>query len=193
MLNIVFSSTKGSKRLFLVSMQLVKEQVAPVFPGWLWTATKQARKQLPFPPRLNSCQYSIKIKKLRSGESTLRSKISRKDLGYERTESSMKKALALLEELRPLTSRLKAGNYHDLMRVLESLNIFLVATLVTVASLQRRETRWGGNLIAPRGDFPNPDPQWAKRTVVLRKGPAHEYDIRFEIRLTEKSEESIVN
>jgi adenylylsulfate reductase subunit A len=114
-------------------------------------------------------------------------------VGFERTESSMKKALALLEELRPLTSRLKAGNYHDLMRVLESLNIFLVATLVTVASLQRRETRWGGNLIAPRGDFPNPDPQWAKRTVVLRKGPAHEYDIRFEIRLTEKSEESIVN
>ncbi len=107
-------------------------------------------------------------------------------VGFERTEASMKKALGLLDDLAPMLKQLKAANYHDLMRVLESQNVYLVAKLVTVAALERKETRWGGNLIAPRGDYPQPDPKWKKQMVVLKKGE-NDVDILTEIRSSEEN------
>jgi adenylylsulfate reductase subunit A len=106
-------------------------------------------------------------------------------VGFERTESSMKKALDLLDDLAPLIQELKATNYHELMRALEAQNVYTVAKLVTVASLERKETRWGGNLIAPRGDYPEPDPKWGRQMVVLEKGKT-EHDILTEIRPSEE-------
>jgi adenylylsulfate reductase, subunit A len=90
--------------------------------------------------------------------------------GFERTEESMKTALTLLDKLEPLLGRMRASNFHELMRALESQNIFTVARLVATAALQRKETRYGGNLIAPRGDYKDADPKWASRVVVLRRG-----------------------
>lgn len=112
-------------------------------------------------------------------------------VGFERTEASMKKASMLLEEFEPMLHRLKASNYHELMRTLEAQNIYLVARLVTAASMQRKETRWGGNLISPRGDYPDPDPKWAKLIVVLKRGES-EQEILTETRPSEKSEENLI-
>jgi adenylylsulfate reductase subunit A len=91
-------------------------------------------------------------------------------VGFERTESSMKKATIMLDDLAPLIGQLKAENFHDLMRALESQNVYIVAKLVTKASLERKETRWGGNLISPRGDYPEPDSSWGNKIIVLKKG-----------------------
>jgi adenylylsulfate reductase subunit A len=90
-------------------------------------------------------------------------------VGFERTEKSMREALVLLDKLSPLLNKLKARNFHDLMRALESHNVYTVARLVTNAALERKETRWGGNLIAPRGDYPEPSIEWGNRLVVLKK------------------------
>lgn len=92
------------------------------------------------------------------------------NVGFERTEASMRKAAADLERLRPQLDTLKVDNLHDLMRALESSNIYVVANLVTQASIERKETRWSGNLIAPRGDYPKPVDGWGRKIVVLKKG-----------------------
>ena len=92
------------------------------------------------------------------------------DVGFERTDASMRKAMVELEKLRPVLSKLKADNFHDLNRALESHNVYLVATLVARASLERKETRWSGNLISPRGDYPKPVEEWGHKIVVLKKG-----------------------
>ena len=116
--------------------------------------------------------------------------IMSRDVGFERTEASMKKALGLLDELFQMSQELKVSNYHDLMRCLESQNIYLVARLVTVASSERKETRWGGNLIAPRGDYPEQDPRWAKLMVVLKRGRSDD-EILTETRPSEKEEKEV--
>ena len=90
-------------------------------------------------------------------------------VGFERTATSMKTALILLDEITPMASNLKASSFHELLRALESQNILVVAKIVTHSSLERKETRWGGNLIAPRGDYPKPDPEWGSRMVVVKK------------------------
>ncbi|MGI0079782.1 MAG: FAD-binding protein [Nitrososphaerales archaeon] len=113
------------------------------------------------------------------------------NVGFERTEASMKKAVGFLDELVPMSQELKASNYHDLMRCLESQNIYLVARLVTVASIQRKETRWGGNLIAPRGDYSDSDPKWARLIIVLKRGKS-DSEVLTETRPSEKAEEEIV-
>lgn len=105
-------------------------------------------------------------------------------VGFQRTESSMKEALNLLDEMAPVLGKMKADNYHELMRTLEACNIYTVARVVTVASLQRKETRWGGAMIAPRGDFPAPDMMWANKIVVLTKGVS-EADVKAETRVVE--------
>lgn len=92
------------------------------------------------------------------------------DVGFERTDASMKRAIVSLEKLRPSLNELKADNFHDLMRALESQNVYLVANLVSRASMERKETRWSGNLISPRGDYPKPTDEWRHRIVVLKKG-----------------------
>jgi succinate dehydrogenase/fumarate reductase flavoprotein subunit len=113
-------------------------------------------------------------------------------VGFERTENSMKKALTLLDALKPLTQRIKAENYHYLLRALECVNIYLVARLVTIASIQRKETRWGGNLICPRGDYPNPNPEWAKKVVVLRRGERNDHAVNVEIRDLRVGKEEVI-
>ena len=90
-------------------------------------------------------------------------------VGFERTATSMKTALILLDEITPMASNLTASSFHELLRALESQNILDVAKVVTHSSLERNETRWGGNLIAPRGDYPKPDPEWANKMVVVKK------------------------
>jgi adenylylsulfate reductase, subunit A len=106
-------------------------------------------------------------------------------VGFERTEESMRKAVTLLDQLALVVNDLKAENYHDLMRALESQNIYVVAKLVTCASLERKETRWGGNLIAPRGDFPDPVPEWGNKIIVLKKeNRKDDTKIKTEIRLS---------
>jgi adenylylsulfate reductase subunit A len=109
-------------------------------------------------------------------------------VGFERTEESMKKAETLLKKLEPELNDLKASNYHDLMRALESQNIYVVARLVTQASLERKETRWGGNLIAPRGDFPHPGQEWANKIVVLKQDQGDKAKIRTEVRILKTTE-----
>ena len=110
------------------------------------------------------------------------------NVGFERTDESMRRAVKLLDQLTPLAGKLKAENYHDLMRALESQNVYQVAKLVTRASLERKETRWGGNLIAPRGDYPEPDERWGRRVIVLKRGSS-DSEILVEIRAIDEEDQ----
>ncbi|MDH2901673.1 MAG: FAD-binding protein [archaeon] len=109
-------------------------------------------------------------------------------VGFERTDKSIRKAVVLLDQLSPSMKELKAENYHDLMRALESQNVYVVARLVARASLERKETRWGGNLIAPRGDFPDPVSEWGNKIIVLKKENRDETRINSEIRIVEEED-----
>lgn len=96
--------------------------------------------------------------------------IMSKYVGFSRDEESMKKALVMLDELEPNAERLTVSNLHELMRSIESQNIYILARLETIAALERKETRWGGGLISPRHDYPDPDPHWSNLRVVLKRG-----------------------
>jgi adenylylsulfate reductase, subunit A len=128
---------------------------------------------------MNSAEFEQKIRDVMSDYA-----------GFERTEESMKRALLFLRELEPLVDKLCASNFHELMRALESQNIFTVARLVVIAALQRKETRYGGNLIAPRGDYKEADSNWANRMVVLKKGTA-DREIVTEVRESDTLEEKM--
>ncbi|MDG6995990.1 MAG: FAD-binding protein [Nitrososphaerota archaeon] len=105
--------------------------------------------------------------------------IMSKYVGFSRSEASMNRALEMLNVLEPEIARFKASNFHELMRTLESQNIYIVGRLVTLAAMQRPETRWGGGLISPRADYPEPDPRWANLRVTLkRKNSDRDIDIR---------------
>lgn len=108
--------------------------------------------------------------------------IMTKYVGFERTEASMKKALTLLDELEStMFPKMKAIDYHELTRLMEAINLHTVARLITIASLARKETRLGGNLLAPRADYPTEDQSLSEMTVVLSRGTSDK-DVRAEIR-----------
>jgi len=87
----------------------------------------------------------------RKFEDTMR-KMLWQNAGPCRNERSLNVALEKLEELERYFKEIKAQNYHELMRVLETYQILQVAKMMCTASLARKETRFG--VYHYRTDYP---------------------------------------
>jgi succinate dehydrogenase/fumarate reductase flavoprotein subunit len=64
--------------------------------------------------------------------------------------------------------RIRAVDFHDLLKVHEIRSILLVGRMMAQASLFREESRWG--YFHWRVDIPRKKPEWDQTWVVLRKG-----------------------
>lgn len=87
-------------------------------------------------------------------------------MGYVRNERGMLQALDSLARIEALKDDLVAENWHELMRTHEALTLLTMCQLVTLASLEHRET--SPNTIYMRSDFPDPDPS-CNRLMVTEK------------------------
>jgi succinate dehydrogenase/fumarate reductase flavoprotein subunit len=74
-------------------------------------------------------------------------------------------------------SRLGAKDYHDLMRVTESKNIYAMSRIMTSTALFREESRFG--LFHNRLDYPNTKEEWTGQ-VVIEKSEQNDFKLRFE-------------
>lgn len=96
-------------------------------------------------------------------------------VGLEKDERGLNTALKELEALRDWAGVLAANNPHEVVRSLEAQNLFEFATLATVASLERKESRQGSGAGAGaifwRSDYPETSPEWEKLvTIRLENG-----------------------
>jgi len=101
----------------------------------------------------------------RKFEDTMR-KMLWQNAGPARSERSLNVALEKLEELEKYFKEIKAQNYHELMRVLESDQIMQVAKMMCKASLAREETRFG--VYHYRTDYPEANKEYEGQIVLWR-------------------------
>lgn len=98
-------------------------------------------------------------------EDTMR-KMLWQNAGPTRNEKSLNIALEKLEELEKYFKELKAQNYHELMRVLETYQILQVAKMMCTASLARKETRFG--VYHYRTDYPETKTEFEGQIVLWK-------------------------
>jgi adenylylsulfate reductase subunit A len=101
----------------------------------------------------------------RKFEDTVR-KMLWQNAGPARTERSLNVALDKLEELGKYFKEIRAENYHELMRVLETEQIMQVARIMCTASLARKETRFG--VYHHRTDYPETSPEYEGQIVLWK-------------------------
>jgi adenylylsulfate reductase subunit A len=90
-------------------------------------------------------------------------------VGMRRTDSGLREARRLLEEIGAEEGGVQAGSFHELMRTLEAKNIRLAAEVMTEAALHRTESRSGA--AHRRLDHPETDDVNWKRSIVLSRAP----------------------
>ncbi|MBM2832074.1 MAG: putative fumarate reductase flavoprotein subunit [Dehalococcoidia bacterium] len=88
-------------------------------------------------------------------------------VGWLRDASGMSQALRQLDDLKDNARKLRARNFHELMRVNEAAHLVDVAQMITIAALERKESR----AVHQRADFPQKDDLNWRGLVVLTKGP----------------------
>jgi succinate dehydrogenase/fumarate reductase flavoprotein subunit len=99
------------------------------------------------------------------------------DIGYQRTEAKLRKAVEELRQLASEEKNLRAQDYHELMRAHEARNIREVAEMVATAALERRESR--GSYSHFRADHPHrDDANWRKMIVLKKRDSGYEVDYR---------------
>ncbi len=86
--------------------------------------------------------------------------------GPARNEKSLTVALEKLEELGTYLKDIGARNYHELTRVLETEQIWLVAKMMCTAALARKETRFG--VYHCRTDYPETRPEYDGQIVLWK-------------------------
>jgi len=90
-------------------------------------------------------------------------------VGIIRTEAELKQALDTIAGLKARAGRVRVQgppHYHPGWHLALDLHSLLtVAEAVTLAALERRESRGGHT----RDDYPKPDPRFAKVNVVVRQ------------------------
>ena len=84
-------------------------------------------------------------------------------MGYVRSGKSMETALAKLAFVESKMNEVTAANLHELMRAHESFHLLRTCILATMASLERRETRF----VYRRSDYPEADPSYDDRLLVV--------------------------
>jgi succinate dehydrogenase/fumarate reductase flavoprotein subunit len=105
-------------------------------------------------------------------------KIMTDNLVPQRSEISLKTALAKLGSLEPYREQMTATNLHELMRVHEASNMLKVAKICCHASLARKESRF-----IPyhhRSDYPEQNDRDFCGLIIVRKGKDVEIQTRFE-------------
>ncbi len=101
-------------------------------------------------------------------EFKIRTKISQY-LTPPKSDPLMEKLLWWCERIeREDIPRIKVDNYHDLIKVTEVKSILRCAEMAARASLYRTESRWG--LGHYRLAYPQRDPNWEHKQVVISKG-----------------------
>ncbi len=95
-------------------------------------------------------------------------KIMSDHMATQRTKTGMETGLKKLNSLEEFIHRLNAENYHDLMRMAETKNIYAMSKIMTRTALFREESRFG--LFHNRLDFPNTDDRWTGQIVIEKNG-----------------------
>jgi len=87
-----------------------------------------------------------------------------------KNEYKLKMALWWMERFgKEIREKVQIRSIHDLFKMLEVENIILCARLSAIASLERKESRWG--FWHYRSDYPQKDDsQWLKH-IILKRGP----------------------
>ncbi len=98
-------------------------------------------------------------------------------MGVQRTKVGMETALKKLTNLGEYLPRLGAKDYHDLMRVSESKNIYVMSRIMTSTALFREESRFGP--FHNRLDYPNTQEKWTGQ-VVIEKSDENAFELKFE-------------
>ena len=111
----------------------------------------------------------------RKFEDTIR-KMLWQNAGPARNERSLNVALEKLEELGKYFKEIRAENHHELMRVLETGQILEVARMMCVASLARKETRFG--VYHHRTDFPETLKEYEGQIVVWKTEQGMKTDLK---------------
>ena len=86
-------------------------------------------------------------------------------MGFWRNKKGMELALEKLNFIGEQASRIKAGNYHELLRAHEALFMHRTSILTTLSCLQRKES---GRAIYKRSDFPDANPDMNKPLVIWK-------------------------
>ncbi len=87
-------------------------------------------------------------------------------MGFRRNEKGMKLALEKLMLIAEYEPKIRAKNYHELLRIQESLFLHRVSVLTTLACLERKES---GRAIYKRTDFPNIETTLNKPLVIWKE------------------------
>jgi adenylylsulfate reductase subunit A len=111
----------------------------------------------------------------RQFEDTLR-KMLWQNAGPARNEKSLNVALEKLDELEKYFKDIRAQNYHELTRVLESNEILQVAKMMCTASLARKETRFG--VYHHRTDYPETRPEYDGQIVLWKTDQGMETEFK---------------
>ena len=114
-------------------------------------------------------KWKSRIRELKNGKinvTELRDEIRRlmwNNCGIIRSKDKLRNLISQITELDTKIHELKASNSHEVMKAVETINMQLLARLVSLSALEREESR-GAHY---REDYPYCDNKnWLKRTVV---------------------------
>lgn len=97
-------------------------------------------------------------------------------LSPPKNEAKLRMALSWIARLRNDVDRLKVEDYHELGRALEIQFILDCAEITALASITRKESRWG--IIHQRSDYPERDDEnWLKHVIVRRSPEKREIQV----------------
>jgi succinate dehydrogenase/fumarate reductase flavoprotein subunit len=88
-------------------------------------------------------------------------------MGYVRNQKGMQIALERLRLIESYLDRVRASNYHELMRANEAVHLLKVCQLATLASMERKES---GRAIYARSDYPDRNDAYSKILTMWQSG-----------------------
>ena len=102
------------------------------------------------------------------------------NVGIVRNDADMKKALQAIQELKQRAGKVASGGNRDYNpgwhTALDLKNLLTVSEAVTLAAIERKESR-GGHF---REDHPDKDPSYGTFNFVVRRGPGGRPELRRE-------------
>jgi succinate dehydrogenase/fumarate reductase flavoprotein subunit len=88
-------------------------------------------------------------------------------MGFVRNQRGMETALERLNFIETYLDKLQAGDFRELMRTNESIHLLKTCQLATRVTMERKET---GRAIYRRSDYPELNPDYAKKVAVWQEG-----------------------
>jgi succinate dehydrogenase/fumarate reductase flavoprotein subunit len=87
-------------------------------------------------------------------------------MGFRRNEKGIRIALEKLQFIGTYASRIRANNFHELLRTHEALFMHKACLLTTLTCAQRNES---GRAIYKRSDYPDPNPEMNKPIIIWQE------------------------